>query len=279
MWPNFFIVGASKSGATSVYSYLEKIPEIFMSSIKEPHYFHNNYFRLEAKNIANKNEYLKLFNSVTSEKAIGEASTSYLQDIDSAKLIHDQIPNAKIIIILRDPCQRAFSGYLMFKEEGKTKKSFNELITTEQRFLESGLYCSQVKQYLDIFGKDRVKILIFEEFIKDPKSGINGILDFLEIDSKPLENLEKIHNPYSVARNRFSKKILTSRSVASISDKILSKTMKSKLSETFLVKKEKKPKLEKKDKLFLEKFYQNNMLTLQTLLERKLPWNWLESLE
>jgi len=165
MWPNFFIVGASKSGATSVYSYLEKIPEIFMSSIKEPHYFHNNYFRLEAKNIANKNEYLKLFNSVTSEKAIGEASTSYLQDIDSAKLIHDQIPNAKIIIILRDPCQRAFSGYLMFKEEGKTKKSFNELITTEQRFLESGLYCSQVKQYLDIFGKDRVKILIFEELI------------------------------------------------------------------------------------------------------------------
>jgi len=134
MLPNFFIVGASKSGTTSLYLYLDKVSGIYMSRVKEPHYFHRSSFKLIARSITDKAEYQKLFKSATKEKAIGEASTSYLQDPESASLIHDQVPNAKIIIILRDPCQRAFSGFLMLKSVGREKKSFHQLITTKPSF-------------------------------------------------------------------------------------------------------------------------------------------------
>ena len=275
MWPNFFIVGASKSGTTSLYLYLDKVSGIYMSRVKEPHYFHRSSFKLIARSITDKSEYLKLFKFATKEKAIGEASTSYLQDPESASLIHDQVPNAKIIIILRDPCQRAFSGYLMLKSEGREKKSFHQLITSKPSFLESGLYYSQVKGYLDVFGPKQVKVLIFEEFIKESKTVLKEILDFLQVDSKPQEIFEKIHNPYSVPRGKGSEKILNSKTLSKFSDQLLPKSLKWKLKEKFLVKKEKKPDIKKEDFLILENYYRSNVMKLQNLLKRTLPWEWI----
>jgi len=276
MWPNFFIVGASKSGTTSLYEYLDKIPGIYMSRLKEPHYFHRSSFKLIARSISDKSEYLKLFKLATKEKAIGEASTSYLQDPESASLIHEEVPDARIIIILRDPCQRIFSGYLMFKSGGIEKRSFHQLITQNPEFLESGLYYSQVKQYLDIFGPKQVKVLIFEEFIKDPKTAIKEILEFLHVDSELPEIFEKIYNPYTVTRGKIPQKILASKTISRISDQLLPKSLKWKMKESILVKKVKKPDLKKEDSLILEKYYRNDVRKLQNLLKRKLPWGWIE---
>ena len=130
MWPNFFIVGAPRSGTTSLYEYLKEVPEVFMSPVKEPNFFNlsveNDLFL--SKPIREKKKYLDLFKNVKDEKAIGEASPTYLWDPKTPKLIHEIIPDAKIIISLRDPVERTFSHYLMYFRNGIMKDSFyNEL--------------------------------------------------------------------------------------------------------------------------------------------------------
>ena len=125
-WPNFFVVGTPRAGTTSLYSYLNATPGIYMSSIKEPRFFHKIRPETNLPIMHDKKKYLGLFRNVKDEKSIGEASPTYLQDPESPLLIHKVIPNAKIIIILRDPIERAFSYYLPYKMQGIEKKSFHD---------------------------------------------------------------------------------------------------------------------------------------------------------
>ena len=113
-WPNFFIVGAPKAGTHSLYEYLNQHPKVFMSPRKEPYFFCPIMVPDGDKNsnpIRDEKEYLKLFEEAKNETMLGEATASYLGDPKSAELIHEKIPNARIIIIIRDPVDRAFSSY------------------------------------------------------------------------------------------------------------------------------------------------------------------------
>ena len=121
-WPNLFIVGAPKAGTTSLHEYFEKkIPGIFMSDVKEPYYFCKTLIPIDhyITPIRDKKKYLELFEKSKTEKIIGESSVWYLSDPDASSLIYQKVPNAKIIIMLRDPVERAFSHYLML--EGRKK--------------------------------------------------------------------------------------------------------------------------------------------------------------
>src|SRR4051812_26973714 len=111
-WPNFFIVGAQKAGTTSLYFYLKKIPQVYMSPLKEPFYFASNAVQNNASDvIRDKREYLRLFENARGYIAVGEATPIYLWDQDAPWLIHQTVPHARIIIILRDPIERAYSNY------------------------------------------------------------------------------------------------------------------------------------------------------------------------
>ena len=178
VWPNFFIVGAPRAGTTSLYFYLKQVPEVYLSPVKEPNYFSIRVIPADhyLLPIRNKSNYLRLFEGVKDEIAIGEASPSYLEDPEAPKLIHQVAPHAKIIILLRDPVERAFSHYLMMVSQGYEKLSFREaieqILSKKSRgefrhYLTPGLYSEQIKRYINIFGNEKVKILIFEEFIRD----------------------------------------------------------------------------------------------------------------
>jgi len=171
-WPNFFIIGASKSGTTTLYLYLEKTKDIFMSSIKEPLFFAPSLYKYKRfAAIKNQKEYLSLFKGVKNEKVVGEASSQYLTDSESPHLIHAKIPEAKIIMILRNPIHRTYSHYLHNIRNGSEKFSFREAINLElekkdetnvhRHYLAGSLYQNSVKKYLDLFGQKNVKILIF----------------------------------------------------------------------------------------------------------------------
>ncbi len=192
-WPNFFIVGAPRAGTTSLYNYLKKIPGIYMSPMKEPHYFSESSFpegRFRTI-IRDKKKYLELFKKIKNEKIVGEASATYLSDPEAPNLIHHIIPNAFILASLRDPVERTFSHFLMHKSQGVLKPTFYEQLENELNnivdptepniHLESGLYSSGVKKHLNIFGENQVKIIIFEEFIKNTKGTVEEILKFLNI--------------------------------------------------------------------------------------------------
>ena len=287
-WPNFFIVGAAKAGTTSLYAYLQDTPGVFMSSEKEPGYFRSNALpAIHDRRVHKKSEYLKLFKGVTDEKAIGEGTPGYLVDPESAKLIHSAVPLAKIIILLRDPVERAFSHYLFRKTKGFVQQTFHEMITSninsrkkgdarEFNFiLDPSLYTKNIKRFQDIFGKDNVKILIFEEFIKEPKRTLKEVLEFLGVKAEPPATIEKTYNVYGAPRGMLSKHILGSDRLVNFSRKIIPQSLRWELRAKVLLKKEEKPKLSSEERAILEDFYSQDSLELEELLQRKLPWPWI----
>jgi len=289
-WPNFFIVGAPKAGTTSLYEYLRKIPAVYMSVIKEPHFFSskkipNNFSR---KIIRDKTKYLELFKDATNEVAIGEASPDYLSDPEVPILIHNTILNAKIIILLRDPVERLYSSYLMLKKVGWLKKSFWDEIkicynnkndkTKRHLELHYGIYSESLKRYLDIFGQEKVKIIIFEEFIINPKETVQDILSFLDVDYKIKEFNAEQFNPFAFSRGSGAKSILRSQKISAIADFFMSPSTKRNLKNKILLKEGSKPSLELEAKEFLINYYQEDVKKISTILGRKLPWKNFEKL-
>jgi len=288
LWPNFFIVGAPKAGTTSLYEYLKNIPGIYMSRVKEP-----NYFSIKAmpdkkpfRPIRNKEKYLDLFKNATNEVILGEASTLYLSDPEASTLIRKACPTARILISLRDPIERLFSHYIMNVSRNWIKSSFKNQIHKEMNNkadftkphirLSASLYSKDVQRYLDTFGKEHVKILIFEEFIKNPKVILEDILKFLGVKNI-INNFEdvKVHNPYFKIESsgEISKQILQSNIISKISVKILPSFGRRFFRKKILTRKNtKKPVMKEADRQYLIDFYKSDVKKLEVLLGRKFPW-------
>jgi hypothetical protein len=292
IWPNFFIVGAQKAGTTSLYHYLKEIPGVYMSRVKEPAYFAPNYVRRDpGRFLRDKKEYLRLFENAMGYIAVGEASPSYLWDPDAPKLIHQTVPYARIIMILRDPIERAYSNYLMKKKyRGGMKSSFyDELIRDYESqvklagisylYVEFGMYYEQVKRYFDIFGREQVKVMIFEEFVQHPVQTVNEVLAFLGVNYTVREISEE-YNPYSVPRGPLALSIfvffrwlramnINTYKIATL----LPHSLIESLLEKMLFKRKQKPKIEPKAVKFLQEIYHDDVIRLQSLLGRSLPWH------
>jgi len=279
--PNFFIVGAPRSGTTSLYSFLKEIPEIFMSPVKEPQYFAPNFPKNDGlKPILDKKKYLKLFAGVKNEIAIGEASTSYLWDPKTPGIIHSVIPNARIIVMLRDPVERAFSHYLIHIFAEIENLSFKQAIKkimkdfdsrTSNRYLHGGLYSDQIKRYLDTFGSKKLKIIIFEEFIEDPKTAVQNICNFLGVPFEINDFENKAYNPYRSPKGKLSKYIKNNSLLRKIS-RILPISSRNALSDKLITTFD-KPIMKNEEKFLLQKYYENDVKKLKILLNRDLPWN------
>lgn len=211
MLPNFIIAGAARSGTTSLSNYLGYHPEVNMSKFKEPHFFafegSDHQFDGPFDDLINHrivrdiDDYHALFNNDKSETAIGEASPGYLFFPKTAENIKSKIPECKIIIILRNPVERAFSHHrqhVMIKHENL---EFANAIHEEDKrkdanwrwfyqYKNQGFYFHQVKNYLDIFGEDQVKIVLFDDLIDSPSSILKDISLFLNIDPKFYSDFE-----------------------------------------------------------------------------------------
>jgi len=282
-WPNFFIVGTSKAGTTSLYEYLKQVPGIFMSPRKEPYFFVNDVLSDDSTNpVQNREEYLDLYNNVNDEDAIGESSL-YLWYPEAPKLIHEVVPHARIIIILRDPINRAFSHYAMLLRDGIVKISFHEALMALKskienknrdvpHYLKISFYSNDVKRFIDVFGREQVKILFFEKFVQNEKITIAEVLQFLGI-SYDVNNLKiRKHNPASVPRTAFTKLILNSNLISKISRNLFSDSLKIKLIDRLLFKETVPPKLSSEHKKLLRQFYQEDVEKLQKILSCELPW-------
>lgn len=290
IWPNFFIVGAQKAGTTSLYFYLKKIPGVYMSPLKELFYFAPHAVQSSiADMIKDKKEYLNLFKNARGYIAVGEATPIYLWDPDAPKLIHQTIPHARIIVILRDPVERAYSNYLMKKKYSGMESSFydelmrdyksqEKLFGRAQLYVEFGMYYEQVKRYFDIFGRERVKVIIFEEFVQHPEQSVNEVLTFLGVNYAVTEIREQ-YNPYSVPRSRLALWIFAFfRGLRARNMKfykiltLLPDSLIESLPEKMLFKRKQKPKIEPKAVKFLQDIYRDDVIRLESLLGRSLPW-------
>jgi hypothetical protein len=283
--PNFFIVGAPKSGTTNISYYLMQHPQVFMPENLEPYYFARldipqNY---EREIISDEKKYLNLFKNAKNCKAIGESSPVYLYCPHSALEIKNRFPNSKIIISLRNPIEIAYSEYFSLKFMGFDKnRSFNELLDASKEqldqnefhidsLLEAGFYSKHIKRFQKIFSKNQIKIIIFEEYIKNTIPTINSILSFLDID-KSIAFKTAPKGAYKVPRNFASQKLMNNSTFRKTAKFIIPTVARQKIGERFLVKESSRPVLKQNERQRLKEIYQDDVENLAKLLGRSLPW-------
>jgi len=291
---NLFIVGAAKSGTTSLYDYLSQHPDIFFPSVKEPNFYsdaesHNPAAYLKPKKgqyyhnkiINNPAVYFRLFDQVENQKIVAESSPSYLWDPKAARRIYNDFPRAKIIILLRDPIERAFSHFLMdIKDGNQSESNLKKALLIDAKtqpkvwgkshlYTEIGLYYEQVKNYIDIFGPNQIKVIIYKDFITNTERNLKAICQFLNIDAQYIDSIDynKVHNPYVVPKSKLSKLILTYKNKFGLLKMLVPKFVKEYLNNKMLFKQEEKPKLSAEEKKYLYAIFEKDIMKLEKLLQ------------
>lgn len=205
--PDFLIIGAQKAGTTAIFNYVSKHPQVEIPLKKEIHYFDLNFYK-------SKKWYLAHFPSkLSQEKLTGEATPYYLFHPFVAERVAKLFPNIKLIVILRNPVDRAFSHYQMEKRNFReTATNFSEGLELEkerkkkvnilklknpkyqdkihQNFLyaERGLYSIQIANWLQYFPSNNFHFIFYDEFFSNPDFHFKKICSFLGISEKRIEN-------------------------------------------------------------------------------------------
>ena len=223
---DFIVVGAAKSGTTTLFDALSRHPGIFIPQRKECRYFSctRGEFAGPGPQYANKvthslEEYRRLFKKAKPGQLCGDVSPDYLYYYQNAvpKILNEKDAQVPIIIVLRNPIDRAYSSYLHKIRDGREKLSFEEALNTEEKrraenwawgwfYVSGGLYAERVKAYMDNF--ERVLILLFEEDIVTGQWE-EKILKFLNLDPLP-EGLGNLHkNKSGYPKNRLLHQVTT----------------------------------------------------------------------
>jgi hypothetical protein len=217
--PNFFIIGAAKSGTTSLYHYLNQHPQIYMSPRKEPHFFaywndptcHRTWI------VRSYDAYEQIFSEVTDEIAVGEASTTNLYMPRSAANIRRFIPEARLIAILRNPADRAYSQYCHRLRNGNEPiQDFRAALADEERritenwlhpwhYKQFGFYARQLTRYYELFPSEQIRVYLYEDLQADPLALLQDVFGFLGVDPAFTPDVNTRHNraeTYYVVRKK-----------------------------------------------------------------------------
>jgi hypothetical protein len=224
--PNFLIIGAAKAGTTALYHYLKQHPQIYMSSEKEPHFFafegekldfqgtKGNQEWLNRASITNIETYCLQFQGVENEIAIGEASALYLYIPKTPERIQHHIPSAKLITILRNPVDRAYSAFLYLSRDGlEPLTDFARALREEEirirnnwvpiyYYQQLGFYYVQLKRYFDIFDRDQIRVYLYESLKANPVGLLQDIFRFLGVDDTFNPDVSLRYNVSAAPKNK-----------------------------------------------------------------------------
>lgn len=309
--PDFFIVGSAKSGTTSLYNYLRQHPQIYLPPVKEVYFFatdiDNKKFRPDyAKNvninidkwleagmkteifqayISDWEKYKSLFRFAGDKKATGEMTNAYLYSTQAANNISQKFPHAKIIMILRNPVERAFSHYLMDLRMGIESGNFMEALQKDisrtekgwgisNLYIELGMYYEQVNRFLKLFPHEQIKILLHEDFKNNPSKTMEGICQLLNADGSFQFDFSKSYNKAAVPRKNWIKKLNNQRAMTHFLRKRLPVQWKAGFKKVFFTEKH-KPEMTADERKFLTDIYRTDIEKLSALLHTDLS-SWLK---
>jgi len=200
--PDFFIVGAPRCGTRALYVYLKQHPKIFMPEEKEVLHFASDLLK-PSDYYYDKRNYTAIFSDAKPDQIIGEASVFYLLSTQAAENIHRLNPKARIIAMIRNPIEMVHSLHsrLVYNED-EPIKDFKKALDAENdrrqgqnlpeniRFKEKLFYSQvinypvQLTRYFEVFGREQVKVIIYDDFRKNTEKEYNDVLDFLDIKKK-----------------------------------------------------------------------------------------------
>ncbi len=284
-WPDLFLVGAAKAGTTSLYRELARHPAIYMSPMKEPHFFSriepSSSWEAFFPHVIDEDEYLALFKGATDEDLLGEGSTSYLWDSKAPDRIKHAVPEARILIMLRDPVDRAYSHYWNDVREGLEERSFLDALAEEQRsgpggwgasslYIDCGLYADQVARYLERFGP-AVLVSFLEDFVTDRTSTMADIHSFLGVGPVPAGAPPGRMNSISLPRNRLGGSLLASGRMRRLARATVPRRLRIRLRGA-LLEEAAPPPMDPAAGTLLREIYRPEVARLAELLGRSPPW-------
>jgi hypothetical protein len=296
--PNFLIIGAAKSGTTSLYHYLKEHPQVYMSPIKETRFFalgldeKKSYTdvrdqKLVANSVHSLEAYQDLFKNVSNEVAIGEDSPLYLYHAHAAERIKKMLPDVRLIAILRNPADRAFSHFIhSVRINAEPLKNFAEALEAEplrngqniawSHYFARGLYYEQVKRYFDLFDKEQIKIYVYDDLRKDPVLLMQDIYRFLGINDTFLPNTTLKHGVGGTYKSALLPRLVESQFYKTILGPMYRK-IPLPIRENFLQRylTNPKPTMPPDIRRQLVERYRDDILKLQDLLSRDLSV-WLQ---
>jgi hypothetical protein len=287
--PNFFIVGAAKSGTTSVARYLAEHPQVFMSPIKEPSYFARDIIPdLQPPNwrggcVLEWGAYLKLFRNVAGESAIGDASTAYLISPKAPSDIRSAVPHARIIMVLRSPIDRAFSTYLMFCRNGRLRASFSDVIRSEgngslsewrRMMLETRKIATGVERFLNTFPDRQIRWYFHEELSSDPLALMQKIYAFLGVDPDFRPDVSRRYNEELLPKAPLLYHAAYAAGLWGVANRVVPARARSILRKVFF-QAGPSPSLSMADRSILADYFREDVKHLSRLLGRDLSY-WLK---
>jgi len=230
--PNFFLAGVPNAGTTSLHTYLAQHPSIYMSPIKEPTFFgasdalvgyhgpdiqrqverdHQAVRRYLGRNAAGNaaltwREYLDLFAGADAQPILGESTVRYYWLANSAREMRARIPDARIVFVLRDPVERAFSRFLTAWWQG-APRSFAEWLERApgspwEPIVDGGRYATHLSRFLAAFPRDQIRIVLYDQYRSDPRAVLEGIFAFLGIAPRVPIDISRRKNVHVVPRFR-----------------------------------------------------------------------------
>ncbi len=301
--PNFIIIGAAKSGTTSLWHYLKQHPQIYMSLRK-----HTRFFAFEVEEpgfrgpppeqpsvpyaVADIEAYHALFDGATCETAIGEASHSYLYRPEAPGRIQEYAPRMKLIAILRNPAERAFSHYRqMVRDEREPITDFVRALEEEEarirdnwwpdfHYVHLGLYHDQLKRYFDLFDRDQIKVYLYEDLNSDPRSLMKDTFGFLGVDDAFVPEMTVRFNASCIPESKFLHLFLQKlRLIMPVVERLAPKSQYRRLLRiggTLHNRNLAKPKLSPEvRRRVTNDYFREDILKLQRLIQRDLS-SWLE---
>lgn len=265
--PNFIVCGIQKGGTTSLYHYLREHPEVFMSETKEVNFFHLHFDR-------GPDWYASHFADVGKETAIGEASPNYMHHPGVARRIHDLLPDAKLLFVLRDPVDRAYSNFWfnIGRETWDPSASFSDVLRTEDgadRLIEKGYYHRHLGGFLEHFDRDRILVLLNEDLQSNPEEVMRDCYRFLDVSEDFVPETDRRYNATELPRGRIAilalKVAPRIRSVARVLVPTAVKTLlempRARLRRLFFEKRRPEP-IADADRAYLEDLYRDDVLAL-----------------
>lgn len=280
--PNLFVVGAGKSGTTSLWKHLDAHPDICMSHPKEPHFFSRGGIPGQPV-VKDAASYARLFAGAAGHRYRGEASTSYLWDADTPARIREAAPDARIVISLRDPVERAYANYWTHvgaRVEGRTfAAAVHEELAADDvdygavpvPYVARGFYDEQVVRYLDTFG-DATIVLLFDEFVADVRGTMRSVFEWLGLDSAISETLDPAPVfPFLMPRHSAVGALLRVPGVRRTANAVLRGPLRRRIDRAVFD--AEKPPLDLELRRLLRKVYAPHDARLRELLRRSLPWD------
>lgn len=295
--PNFLVIGAAKGGTTALHRYLTQHPQIFMSRRKELRFFPFEGGRPDYRGPGDAadaasititlEEYHKHFAGSEGFPARGESSPLYLYMPKSAGRIRHYLPEAKLIAVLRQPAERAFSQYLMIRRDRLETLGFAEALAAEDRrvadgwghrwhYRRRGFYAAQLELYFELFRREQLRVYLYDDYVADPAGMMRDVFRFLGVDDSYVPDMSVRHNVSKFPRSRALQVFLTEpRRAKNLLKPLLPAGWSRRVGDYLRRRNLTRPRLSEEMRQSLTEVYRADIVRLQEMLGRDLS-HWLK---